>query len=231
MDQLFSFGTPSELATPLGQMVKHATDNLRLVPDWTQNLEICDHVNRRLENIDIVIKAIRRRLQDSNQNTIYLTLILLETCMKNCGSPFHASFDRTLMDDVVKIAKGSKGNKNSEEALRLIQQWGRVFENKRSVCPIFFDTFVGLKSRGISFPKEEENPVSGYDLDSAPRSAPTTQGQRRPSHQNPAPVPAPAPTPARTTETEEDEFFKLQRDLIVVMEKVRLCREMLLVSP
>ncbi|RYH29772.1 hypothetical protein EON65_07295 [archaeon] len=169
MDQLFSFGTPSELATPLGQMVKHATDNLRLVPDWTQNLEICDHVNRRLENIDTVIKAIHRRLQDNNQNTIFLTLVLLETCMKNCGPNFHASFDRTLMDDVVKIAKSSKGTKNSEEALRLIQQWGRVFEAKRVTLPLFFDTFVGLKSRGISFPKEEENPVSGYDLASSPK--------------------------------------------------------------
>jgi hypothetical protein len=163
--ELFGFGTPHELATPIGQMVKHTTDNMRLVPDWTKNLEICDHVNRRLENIDIVSKAIHKRLQDSNQQTVFLSLILLETCMKNCGSNFAASFDRSLMDEVVKIAKGSKGTKNSDEALRLIQQWGRVFESRRSSFPLFFDTFVGLKSRGVIFPKEEDNPISGYDVE------------------------------------------------------------------
>lgn len=166
--ELFGFGTPSELATPLGQLIKHATDNLRLVPDWTKNLEICDAINRRLENNEGAVKAILRRLQDSNQQTVYLSLILLETCMKNCGTNFAASFDRPLMEEVVKIAKGSKGIKNSDEALRLIQQWGRVFESKRAVYPLFFDTFVGLKSKGVLFPKEEENPISGYDLDPLP---------------------------------------------------------------
>lgn len=169
--ELFGFGTPSELATPIGQTVKHATDNLRLVPDWTMNLEICDQLNRRHENIETAIKAIHRRLQDSNVQTVYLTLILLETCMKNCGTSFASSFDRHLMDDVVKIGKGSKGIKNSDHALRLIQQWGRVFESRRSTFPLFFDTFIGLKSKGISFPPEDENPISGYDMDS-PHGAP-----------------------------------------------------------
>lgn len=42
------------------------------------------------------------------------------------------------------------------------------------------------------------------------------------------------PPPARQStipEQEEDEFIRLQQDLSVVMEKVRLCREILMVSP
>lgn len=222
--ELFGFGTPSELATPIGQMVKHATDNLRMVPDWTKNLEICDVVNRRLENIDIAIRAIQKRLQDSNQQTVYLALILLETCMKNCGSAFAASFDRALMDEVVKIAKGSKNLKNADEALRLIQQWGRVFEGRRGSYPLFFDTFIGLKAKGISFPKEEENPISGYDLGSSPVR------KTNPAAAPPAPAAAPTAPSSAGSSNQEDDFFKLQRDLITVMERVRLCREMLLVS-
>jgi hypothetical protein len=168
---LFGFGTPSELATPIGQMIKHATDNLRISPDWTKNIEICDAVSRRHDNIEIALKAIHRRLQDSNQQTVFLTIILLETLMKNCGSSFASSFVRTIMEDMVKIAKGSKGAKNADEALRLIQQWGRVFESKRSTLPLFFDTYVSLKSKGVVFPKEEDHPVSGYDLSPTPRSA------------------------------------------------------------
>lgn len=49
-----------------------------------------------------------------------------------------------------------------------------------------------------------------------------------------APPPTVTPNGGKQTdipEQEEDEFIRLQQDLSVVMEKVRLCREILQVSP
>jgi hypothetical protein len=70
------------------------------------------------------------------------------------------------MNDVVGISnKGSA--KNSQEALRLIQQWGIAFESKKSVVPIFFETYSNLKNRGVSFPPAETS--SGITFDSVSR--------------------------------------------------------------
>ncbi len=157
---LFGFGTPSELTTPIGIVVKNATDSLRIGPDWTKNLEICDQINLHRDNPEMAIRAIRRRLMDNDHQTVFLALILLETCMKNCGTDFASYFDKSVMDELVNIgAKGTKGHKNQEEALRLIQQWARIFEQRRSSFPLFFDTYMSLKSRGVSFPREEVQPT------------------------------------------------------------------------
>lgn len=236
---LFGFGTPAELTTHIGVMVKSATDSLRISPDWTLNLQICDEIGRnRREFPEQAIRAIKRRINDSDQQTVYLALILFETCMKNCGIPFASVVDKSVMDDTVKVAQGSKGVKNSEEALRLIATWARVFEQRRTTFPLFFDTFMQMKSRGITFPKEDESAVLSYE------------GFQRPTSHHPtasAAVSATTETPAARNSNGaalssssgaidsgdqiEDEFLKLQLDLSVVMEKVNLCREILQVSP
>lgn len=245
---LFGFGTPTELTTHIGTMVKSATDSLRIGPDWTLNVQICDEINRnRREFSEQAIRAIKRRLGDNDQQTVYLALILLETCMKNCGTEFARVVDRSVMDEMVRVAsgvQGAKGMKNSEEALRLISTWARVFEHRRSSFPLFFDTFMHMKARGISFPKEDDKALLSYE--GFERSA-----SRRGSRETPlsaagsaavdfgAGMEAPssvsangAPSSGSTTGAVqvEDEFLKLQLDLSVVMEKVNLCREILQVS-
>jgi hypothetical protein len=160
---IFGFGTPSELTTPIGAMVKTATDSLRISPDWAANVQICDEINRnRRDNADPAIKAIRRRLQDSDSQTVYLSLILLETCMKNCGLEFASRIDRYIMEDMSNIIRNNKSVKNTEEASRLISTWARVFEYRKATHPIFFDTFMGLKLKSFNFPKEDETDIQSY---------------------------------------------------------------------
>jgi hypothetical protein len=161
----FGFGASSDLSTPTGQMIKSGTDSLLIGPDWSKNLEICDHISNTKEGPEHAVKAIMRRLQDSDHNTVYLALIMLETCFKNCGVPFVAAFDKYSMDEMINLAKGSKGERNAQESLRLIQQWGRRFETSRGAFPLYFDTFMGLKSKGFLFPREDtfEQPPSSRD--------------------------------------------------------------------
>jgi hypothetical protein len=222
---MFGFGTAPELATPIGQQVKAATDSLRLIPDWTVNLQICDQINRRRgDTADQALRAIRKRLSDSEPQTVYLALMLMDTCMKNCGTEFAAIVDRTAIEDVATVARNSRGVKNADEALRLIATWGRAYESRRSSFPVFFDTYMTMKSRGFTFPIIEESALRDYmpsNAGSSPPSMSPTQTVNIPTEPSTAPITAP----------NEDEFVKLQLDLAVVMEKVRLCREILLVSP
>ncbi len=157
---MFGFGSPSELSTPLGLQVKAATDSLRLVPDWNLNLQICDQISRnRGDSAQSVLNAIRRRLQDNDPQTVYLALLLMESCMKNCGIEFVAAVDRATLNEVANVGRGTKGPKNTDEALRLIATWARAFQ---STFPIFYDTFMGLKSRGVRFPPEDEAAIRTY---------------------------------------------------------------------
>ena len=41
----FGLGSAAEMETPLGQLVRSATDPLLLGPDWAKNLEICDSIS------------------------------------------------------------------------------------------------------------------------------------------------------------------------------------------
>jgi hypothetical protein len=41
----FGLGSATEMETPLGLLVKSATDPLLLGPDWAKNLEICDSIS------------------------------------------------------------------------------------------------------------------------------------------------------------------------------------------
>jgi hypothetical protein len=100
------------------------------------------------------IKAIYRLLQDVDTKVVSLTLVLAETCMKNCPS-FPPLVNKQFMEEIVAISTGRKGFQNQEEALRLIQLWGKQYERARNEFPIFYDTYVSMRNRGARFPKDD----------------------------------------------------------------------------
>jgi hypothetical protein len=128
-------------------------------------MEICDSIGN-YANAEQVSKALLRRLADSDPKVVSLSLVLAETCMKNAGNQFAGKFqvllvsllwhwlwlivtaavNQQFMDEMANIGKGRSDPRNAEDALRLIQQWGRQFEQKRNKFPIFFDTFVRLRA-------------------------------------------------------------------------------------
>ena len=143
------------------------TDQFFLVL-YSRNLDICDLVNATNDGPDQALKALSRRFQESDHRIIALSLVVLETCMKNCGTSFASAVQQPFMDELIQIGRGSKGDHHAEEALRLIQQWGRAYESKRSRFPLFFDTFMSLKTKGLRFPPEEEGVAAAFDVNKKP---------------------------------------------------------------
>mmetsp|Transcript_17100 Transcript_17100/g.15441 ORF Transcript_17100/g.15441 Transcript_17100/m.15441 type:complete len:462 (+) Transcript_17100:93-1478(+) len=204
----------TDMVSPVGMQIRAATDGLLLSPDWSKIIDICDLINN--ESIDTTHQAIRvlyRRFQESDPKIINLCLVLIESLMKNCESRIAPSIDKSFMDEIVNVAKGLRGKKNAEEAIRLIQEWGKDFEKRRHNLPIYFDTYVTLKSRGMAFPVDDplqsSNTVIGGSviIDNSD------------------------PLLAQFQPTNQSEFNRLDKDLDAVNEKVILCREMLQVSP
>ena len=48
----------SDLLTPIGQLIKAATDPVLLGPDWSQNLDICDQTNNFRDGAEQALRAI-----------------------------------------------------------------------------------------------------------------------------------------------------------------------------
>lgn len=70
-------------------------------------MEVCDMINESTDNARDAMKAIRKRLQQSaakNYTVVMYTLVLLETCVKNCGRPFHSLVaSKDFIQDLVKM--------------------------------------------------------------------------------------------------------------------------------
>ena len=102
-----------------------------------------------------VIKAVFHQLKNSDAKVVQLALTLADTCIQNSYTLIPPAINKPFMEELVSIARGRKGFQNQEEALRLIQVWGRRFEAKVSEVPLFFETYMALRAQGLTFPREE----------------------------------------------------------------------------
>lgn len=162
---LFNF-TNADNSSPLGIAIRKATEPVQDSIDWSQVLDICDSLNGgSLEKSQQACRCLTKRLQDPDAKLVNYTLQLCEAIMKNCGANFAVAVDKALMNELSSIAKFSKGQKNSEDARKIIQQWGKAFDKK---FPLLIDEFNSLKSEGLSFP-EEETVSAQFEISSTQR--------------------------------------------------------------
>lgn len=72
-------------------------------------MEICDLVNETEDGPRDAIKAIRKRLTQNagkNYTVVMYSLIVLETCVKNCGKKFHIlACSKDFVQELVKMLK------------------------------------------------------------------------------------------------------------------------------
>lgn len=69
--------------------------------DWAAMLEVADRINRDVDSGKNTLKAIKKRLGNSHDKTVSLTLTLLETCVKNTNKRFHLRVSDPAFLDVV----------------------------------------------------------------------------------------------------------------------------------
>lgn len=64
---------------------------------------------------------------------------------------FEAAVNAPFMDEMAAVGRGRSDAHNAEDALRLIQHWGRQFESKKAKFPIFFETFIRLRATNLRY--------------------------------------------------------------------------------
>jgi len=142
-----------------------------LKPDWEKNLRLVDIINTDPHKAcGYIIPYIQQQLRHKDPLIVWLTLIVLETCVKNCGTVFaehiaNKYFLRDLKKLVIKrwvkrkkviyTSKAKYQNFVGEKAARLVQSWGIAFHNTQFQNP-FYTTYMRLLKKGIKFPLETE---------------------------------------------------------------------------
>uniref|UniRef100_A0A0D6QRT5 VHS domain-containing protein n=1 Tax=Araucaria cunninghamii TaxID=56994 RepID=A0A0D6QRT5_ARACU len=146
--------------TPADKMVDEATADNLADPDWASNLEICDMINADRVSSQDVVRAIKKRIMLKTPRVQYLSLVLLETCAKNCDQIFSEIAAERVLDEMVKMIDDPQTIVNNrDKALILIEAWGESSQHLRFL-PVFEETYKSLKSRGIRFPGRDNESLA-----------------------------------------------------------------------
>ncbi|KAI3918519.1 hypothetical protein MKX01_041839 [Papaver californicum] len=158
MKELFQGGVGG--SNQADKFVEEATSETLDQPDWATNLEICDMINsERINSVDF-IRGIKKRIVLSNPRVQYLTLVLLETCVKNCEKAFSEVAAERVLDEMVKLIDDPQTVVNNRnKALILIEAWGES-ANELRYLPVYEETYKSLKSRGIRFTGRDDESLA-----------------------------------------------------------------------
>ncbi|VEL27253.1 unnamed protein product [Protopolystoma xenopodis] len=123
--------------------------------DWSCNLYICDLVRSLELTPKAAMTVLRKRLSHENQNVVLHSLKLLETMMKNCGSPMHEEVaQRENIRSLTQLTSSTPPVRH--KLLELIQNWAFVFKGQSAYQEIQ-DLYDSLKSLGFTFPPFSES--------------------------------------------------------------------------
>ena len=115
-------------------VVEAATVELLIRPDWEANIRCSDLVNAQVNPAVIgeVVFLLRRRLGSRHAKTVYLTIALVESLVKNCGTRLHAAVnDEPFMNEMTKVARkfvrtsGPEAREVAEMCLFLASERGK----------------------------------------------------------------------------------------------------------
>jgi len=82
---------------------------------------------------------------------------ILESCVKNCGTPFHLEVaTKAFMEELHELAKVTTNDKVREKVLELIQTWAHAFRDETSYR-VIQETVDIMKAEGHKFPLLKES--------------------------------------------------------------------------
>lgn len=126
---------------PTDKLVEDSTSEALDEPDWALNLDICDMVNHEKVNSVELIRGIKRRIMVKSPRVQYLSLVLLETFVKNCEKAFSEVAAEGVLGEMVKLIDDPQTVVNNRnKALMLIEAWGESTSELRYL-PVFEETY------------------------------------------------------------------------------------------
>ncbi|XP_054284785.1 hepatocyte growth factor-regulated tyrosine kinase substrate-like isoform X1 [Macrosteles quadrilineatus] len=149
------------------KLLDKATSHLRLEPDWPVILQICDQIRQGDVQPKYALAAIKKKLINPNPHVALFGLIVLESCVKNCGSLIHDEIGtKPYMEQLRELVRTSPHENVRSKVLELIQAWAFAFRNSPKYRAVQ-DTMNIMKAGDYKFPPLKESDAM-FSADTAP---------------------------------------------------------------
>lgn len=138
-----------------------------LEPDWDSVLHIVDCIRQGDVQPKVAVQSIKKKISNENPHVSLFALLVMEACVKNCGSTFHNEVATRDFCEFLKDQAKMRGDPVKEKILELIQTWSHAFRTEPKYKAVE-DTFHLLKMEGHKFPAFKEADAM-FDAGEAPQ--------------------------------------------------------------
>ncbi|XP_063990590.1 hepatocyte growth factor-regulated tyrosine kinase substrate [Diachasmimorpha longicaudata] len=157
-------------ASNFDKLLDKATSNLHLDPDWPTILQICDAIRAGDIQPKAALVQIKKKITNANPHVAYYGLLVLESCVKNCGALIHDEIGtKQYMEQLKELVKTTTHENVKQKTLELIQAWAFAFRNNPKYTAVK-DTMSIMKAEGYGFPQLNESDAM-FSADTAPEWA------------------------------------------------------------
>uniref|UniRef100_A0A672ZVJ9 VHS domain-containing protein n=1 Tax=Sphaeramia orbicularis TaxID=375764 RepID=A0A672ZVJ9_9TELE len=124
-----------------------ATNPLNRDTDWSSIHAFCDQLNNDLEGPQLATRLLAHKIQSPQEWEAMQALLVLETCMKNCGKRFHSEVGKfRFLNELIKVYLGSRSPEPvKKKVLELIYSWTLGLPDEAKIS----DAYQMLKKQGI----------------------------------------------------------------------------------
>ncbi|XP_018348247.1 PREDICTED: hepatocyte growth factor-regulated tyrosine kinase substrate-like isoform X3 [Trachymyrmex septentrionalis] len=154
-------------STNFDKLLDKATSHLQLEPDWPTIMQICDLIRQSDVQPKAALTAIKKKMVNSNPHVALYALLVLESCVKNCGTLIHDEIaTKQYMEQLKELVKTSPHENVRLKTLELIQAWAHAFRHSPKYRTVQ-DTLNIMKAEGYQFPALKESDAM-FRADTAP---------------------------------------------------------------
>ncbi|XP_023144488.2 ADP-ribosylation factor-binding protein GGA1 isoform X1 [Amphiprion ocellaris] len=138
-------------AESLESRINRATNPLNRDTDWSSIHAFCDQLNNDLEGPQLATRLLAHKIQSPQEWEAMQALLVLETCMKNCGKRFHSEVGKfRFLNELIKVVSPKYLGSRSPEpvkkkVLELIYSWTLGLPEEAKIS----DAYQMLKKQGI----------------------------------------------------------------------------------
>ncbi|KAM4634893.1 ADP-ribosylation factor-binding protein GGA1-like [Polymixia lowei] len=138
-------------AESLESRINKATNPLNRDTDWSGIHAFCDQLNNDLEGPQLATRLLAHKIQSPQEWEAMQALLVLETCMKNCGKRFHNEVGKfRFLNELIKVVSPKYLGSRSPEpvkkkVLELIYSWTLGLPEEAKIS----DAYQMLKKQGI----------------------------------------------------------------------------------
>ncbi|XP_049601961.1 ADP-ribosylation factor-binding protein GGA1 isoform X2 [Syngnathus scovelli] len=128
-----------------------ATNPLNRETDWSSINAFCEQLNNDLEGPQLATRLLAHKIQSPQEWEAMQALVVLESCMKNCGKRFHSEVGKfRFLNELIKVVSPKYLGSRSPEpvkkkVLELIYSWTLGLPDESKII----DAYQMLKKQGI----------------------------------------------------------------------------------